>query len=388
MAQTGPIVPAHTGAGSRAFGFDLLRTDPTGARRGRLFTARGTVDTPAFMPVGTYGAVKSLAPEEVAATGAQILLGNTYHLFLRPGHEVIASLGGLHRFMGWSGPILTDSGGFQVFSLASLRKVTDAGVEFRSHLDGALHMLTPEKAMEIQAALGSDISMVLDECPPGQAPRDVVAGAMERTSAWAARCRRAVPAGAGRAVFGIVQGGVHADLRRAHAQEIVAIGFDGYAVGGVSVGEPRELIHEVGRLTGPLLPSGSPRYMMGMGSPEDLLELIGSGFDMFDCVMPTRNARNGTLFTSRGPLHIRNEAWTRDERPLDPSCGCAACSRFSRAYLRHLFLSSEILGHRLNTIHNLAFYQGLVRGAREAIAAGDYASWRARTMAGLAEGVR
>jgi queuine tRNA-ribosyltransferase len=338
--------------------------------------------------VGTQGSVKALSPEEVAATGAQIILGNTYHLYLRPGHEIIEGLGGLHRFMGWPGPILTDSGGFQVFSLSALRKVSDDGVEFRSHLDGSLHLLTPEKAVEVQRALGSDISMVLDECPPATAGRDEIARAMRRTTGWALRCRRAFGGGDGRALFGIVQGGIQEDLRREHAQEIAAMGFDGYAVGGVSVGEAPELIHGIGRLMGPLLPAGAPRYMMGLGTPADLLELIGSGFDMFDCVMPTRNARNGTLFTSRGMLHIKNEACTRDGAPVDPDCACYTCRNFSRAYLRHLHLSREILGHRLNTIHNLAFYEALMAGAREAIASGGFAAWRQGTLARLEEGAR
>jgi queuine tRNA-ribosyltransferase len=372
------------------FRFEVKVTDPGGARRGALTTPHGAVDTPAFMPVGTYGAVKSLSPEDLAGAGAQIVLGNTYHLYLRPGHEVIQGLGGLHRFMGWPGPILTDSGGFQVFSLAALRRVTDDGVEFRSHLDGSLHFLKPETAIQVQRSLGSDISMVLDECPPATAPRDALERAMARTTSWAIRCKRAFEAardegGDGRALFGIVQGGVQEDLRREHADQITGIGFDGYAVGGVSVGEEPEQIHTVGRLLGPLLPAQAPRYMMGLGTPADLIELIGSGFDMFDCVMPTRNARNGTLFTWRGTLHIRNEKHTRDGRPIDEDCPCYTCRRFSRAYLRHLYLSKEILGHRLNTIHNVSFYQGLMAGARAAIEARGYAAWRICTLARLGE---
>ena len=366
------------------FGFELKTTDPSGARLGVLTTPHGIAATPAFMPVGTHGTVKSLSPEELTQTGSQVILGNTYHLYLRPGHDVIGELGGLHRFMGWDGPILTDSGGFQVFSLAALRHISDDGVEFRSHLDGSLHLLTPEKAIQVQRALGSDISMVLDECPPGTAARDEIAAAMTRTTRWARRCRQAFDAApAGRALFGIVQGGVEEDLRREHAAEIVSIGFDGYAVGGVSVGEAPEEIHRIGRLVGPLLPVKAPRYMMGLGTPGDLVELIGSGFDMFDCVMPTRNARNGTLFTWDGPLHIRNEAFTRDPRPLDETCRCYTCRRFSRAYLRHLFMSKEILGHRLNTIHNVAFYQTLMAEAREAIASSGYAAWSASARARL-----
>jgi queuine tRNA-ribosyltransferase len=373
-----------------SFRFEVKAKDPEGARRGALSTPHGVVDTPAFMPVGTYGAVKSLSPDDLAGAGAQIILGNTYHLYMRPGHEVIEGLGGLHRFMGWPGPILTDSGGFQVFSLAALRRVTDDGVEFRSHLDGSLHFLGPETAIEVQRALGSDITMVLDECPPATAPRDELARAMSRTTAWAIRCKRTFEAARdegddGRALFGIVQGGIHEDLRREHADQITGIGFDGYAVGGVSVGEEPEQIHAVGRLLGPLLPPEAPRYMMGLGTPADLIEMIGSGFDMFDCVMPTRNARNGTLFTWRGTLHIRNEKHTRDARPIDEECSCYTCRRFSRAYLRHLYLSKEILGHRLNTIHNVSFYQGLMAAARAAIEAGRYAAWRSVALARLRE---
>jgi queuine tRNA-ribosyltransferase len=362
-----------------ALRFEVTALDRgTSARGGSLETRHGTVDTPAFMPVGTHGAVKSVTPDEVARTGTGIVLSNTYHLYLRPGHDVIADLGGLHRFMGWSGPILTDSGGYQVFSLASLRRLDDEGATFQSHLDGSSHSLTPESAVRIQAALGSDIAMVLDECPPAGASRDDVRGAMRRTTLWARRSRAAMDRLDGDlpALFGIVQGGVHGDLRVEHLEEIRAIAFDGYAVGGVSVGEPAEEIHAVGQLMGPRLPAGSPRYIMGLGKPADLLRLIGAGFDLFDCVLPTRNARNGTLFTSRGLVHIRNEAHRRDPAPLDEACSCPACAGFSRAYLRHLFMSQEILGHRLNTLHNLTFYQSLMRGAREAIARGEYAAYR------------
>jgi queuine tRNA-ribosyltransferase len=358
------------------------------ARRGRLHTPHGTVETPVFMPVGTHGAVRSLSPDEILATGSGMILANTYHLYLRPGTAVIEATGGLHRFMGWSGPILTDSGGFQIFSLAERRRITDDGVEFRSHLDGSSHLLTAETAIAIQRTLGSDVAMVLDECPPGTATRDEVLEAMRHTTRWARRCRDAWAEGesATMALFGIIQGGTHADLRRRHAEEIVAMGFDGHAVGGVSVGESRQEIWGVGELTGALLPEDKPRYMMGLGAPADLVRLIGHGFDMFDCVLPTRNARNGTLFTRQGVLHIKNEAHTRDSRPLDEECACYACRRFSRAYLRHLFLSAEILGHRLNTIHNLHFYQDLMRGAREAITAGSYTAWRDGVLAGLERG--
>ena len=362
-------------------GFELIATDPSGARRGRLTTPHGEVDTPAFMPVGTHGAVRSLSPEEVEACGSQIVLSNTYHLYLRPGQEVIARLGGLHRFMGWKGPILTDSGGFQVFSLSTLRRLSDEGVEFRSHLDGSSHLLTPEVAVRVQRALGSDIAMVLDECPPASADRAAVAEAVRRTTGWAIRCKEAFAASAGEAtgrgaLFGIVQGGTHEDLRLEHAERISRIGFDGYAVGGVSVGEAAERVYQVAEVMGRALPAAAPRYMMGLGSPADLVRLVGLGFDMFDCVLPTRNARNGTLFTWRGKLHIRNETFARDPRPLDGDCRCPACRGFSRAYLRHLFMSGEILGHRLNTLHNLTFYQDLMRSAREAIERGSWPSWR------------
>jgi len=372
------------------FRFETTHQDPgSRARRGLLHTLHGTVETPVFMPVGTHGAVRALSPDEILATGTRMILSNTYHLYLRPGASTIASMGGLHRFMGWSGPILTDSGGFQVFSLAERRRITDEGVEFRSHLDGSSHMLTPETAIAIQRALGSDVAMILDECSPATATRDEHIQAMRRTSAWSRRCLDVFGAGSatGSALFGIIQGGTHADLRREHASEIVGMGFDGHAVGGVSVGESREEIWGVGELTGPLLPVEKPRYMMGLGAPSDLVRLIGYGFDMFDCVMPTRNARNGTLFTRHGMLHIKNEAHTRDPRPIDEECACYACRRFSRGYLRHLFLSGEILGHRLNSIHNVHFYQDLMRGAREAIASGSYAAWRDATLEGLAQGV-
>ena len=371
-----------------SFGFQITAADDgTAARCGRLVTPHGAVETPVFMPVGTHGAVRSVSPDDLIATNSRMILGNTYHLYLRPGHATIARLGGLHRFIGWDGPILTDSGGFQVFSLAGLGTVTDDGAIFRSHLDGSLHHLTPESAIEIQRALGSDVAMVLDECPPGTVSRDGVTAAMTRTTTWARRCReefdRGRDADSGRVLFGIIQGGTHRDLRVEHAEEIVSLEFDGYAVGGVSVGEPVEEIYAIGALTGPLLPPDSPRYMMGLGTPADLVRLIGDGFDMFDCVMPTRNARNGTLFTSAGVINIKNESFKEDDRPLDESCTCYGCRTFSRAYLRHLFLSKEMLVHRLNTIHNLTFYQSLMSGAREAIASGDYGSWRDRTLQSL-----
>jgi queuine tRNA-ribosyltransferase len=326
------------------------------------------------MPVGTQGAVKAVTTGELAACGAQIVLANTYHLHLRPGHDLIRDLGGLHRFMNWDGPILTDSGGFQVFSLTGLRTVDEDGVTFRSHLDGSLCRLTPESSMEIQAALGSDVAMVLDECPPLPAPDAAVKAATERTTRWARRSRDAYR-GPG-VPFGIVQGGTNETLRELSAKDIVALDFPGYAIGGVSVGEPPEAIAKVARVTAALLPEARPRYLMGVGRPEDLVEAVASGIDLFDCVMPTRNARNGTLFTSEGKVNIKREQYRSDPRPLDPACRCETCRDYSRAYLRHLFVSNEILASRLNTIHNLAFYLGLMASMREAIAGGSFASFR------------
>ena len=356
-----------------AFAFTVTAGDGA-ARRGRIATARGTVETPAFMPVGTQGAVKAVSPEDLRACGAQIVLANTYHLYLRPGHELIRELGGLHRFMSWDGPILTDSGGFQVFSMEGLRTLDEDGVTFRSHVDGSLHRLTPETSMEIQAALGSDVAMVLDECPALPAPRDVVEAAVARTTRWARRSRDAYR-GPG-VPFGIVQGGTDEALRERSAAEISALDFPGYAIGGVSVGEPPESIERVARFTAARLPEPCPRYLMGVGRPEDLVAGVAAGVDLFDCVMPTRNARNGTLFTSEGKVNIKREQYRRDGGPLDPGCACEACTRHSRAYLRHLFVSNEILASRLNTIHNLTYYLGLMRTMREAIASGTFASFR------------
>jgi len=355
------------------FAFELTHRDGL-ARRGRMTTPHGAVETPAFMPVGPQGAVKAVTSDELAAYGTQIVLANTYHLHVRPGHELIAELGGLHRFMNWSGPILTDSGGFQVFSMKGLTKLDEDGVTFRSHIDGSLHRLTPESSMEIQSALGSDVAMVLDHCPPLPAARDEVELASKRTTRWARRSRDAYR-GPG-VPFGIVQGGTDEALRERSAAEIVALDFPGYAIGGVSVGEPPEAIARVARFTAELLPEARPRYLMGVGRPEDLVEAVAAGIDLFDCVMPTRNARNGTLFTSEGKLNIKREQYRRDPSPLDPSCGCETCAHYSRAYLRHLFVSNEILASRLNTIHNLAFYLGLMMKLREAVASGSFAAFR------------
>ena len=355
------------------FGFALLATDGT-ARSGRMVTGHGAVDTPAFMPVGTQGAVKAVTPAELRGCGAQIVLSNSYHLMLRPGHEVVRELGGVHRFMGWEGPILTDSGGFQAFSMKGLRRIDESGVTFRSHLDGSTHTLTPESSVGIQAALGSDVAMVLDDCPPLPAPRDAVEAAVARTSRWARRSRDAYE-GPG-VVFGIVQGGTYEDLRERSAREIVDLDFPGYAVGGVSVGEPPEAIARVARFTAAALPATRPRYLMGVGRPEDLVEAVAAGIDLFDCVMPTRNARNGTLFTSEGRINIKREEYKRDPRPLDPVCECETCRQTTRAYLRHLFAANEILASRYNTIHNLAYYLGLMARMRAAIASGTFAAFR------------
>jgi queuine tRNA-ribosyltransferase len=355
------------------FAFELTGRDGR-ARSGRMTTPHGVVETPAFLPVGTQGAVKAVTPDELAACGAQIILANTYHLYLRPGHELVRDLGGLHRFMNWHGPILTDSGGFQVFSMKGLRTLDEEGVTFRSHLDGSLQRLTPESSMDIQSALGSDVAMVLDECPSLPAAPDAVAAAVARTSRWARRSRDAYR-GPG-VPFGIVQGGTDEALRERSAAEITALDFPGYAIGGVSVGEPPAAIAKIARFTAAQLPEARPRYLMGVGRPEDLVEAVAGGIDLFDCVMPTRNARNGTLFTSEGKVNIKREQYRADPRPLDPACSCEACAHYSRAYLRHLFVSNEILASRLNTIHNLAFYLGLMTSLREAIAAGAFSAFR------------
>jgi queuine tRNA-ribosyltransferase len=360
--------------------FTLEATDGK-ARAGRLRLTHGEVPTPIFMPVGTYGTVKAMTPRELEAVGARILLGNTYHLWLRPGLEVVHKHGGLHRMMGWPHPILTDSGGFQVFSLSPLRKLSDEGVVFRSPIDGSERHLTPEQSMAIQATLGSDVAMAFDHCPPGDAERAVVEDAMARTTRWAARCL-AAPAASGQLRFGIVQGGAHLDLRRKHLAEIGGLAFDGLALGGFSVGEPIPVMH---RLLDELvhhMPEARPRYLMGVGTPEDLLTGIAAGIDLFDCVLPTRNARNGMLFTSEGKLVIRHARYRDDTGPVDPACGCETCRTFSRAYLRHLHQCQEILYARLATLHNLTFYLDLVRAARRAIFEGRFAqfadAWRAR----------
>jgi queuine tRNA-ribosyltransferase len=369
------------------FSFRVTHTDGH-ARRGVMTTAHGDVETPAFMPVGTQGAVKGITHRDLEELGAEILLSNTYHLYLRPGDDLIARRGGLHRFIGWRKPILTDSGGYQVFSLAARRTISEEGAHFQSHLDGSPHLLTPEKATDIQAQLGSDIAMVLDECLAH--PSDVAAArvSMERTVRWARRARNRMldlregrAAGVkvsnpGQAQFGIVQGSIFPDLREESAHETVAIGFEAYAIGGLSVGEPTDVMHEtIGRTT-PCLPAGQPRYLMGAGTPDDLVESVAHGVDMFDCVLPTRNARNGQLFTAQGRINIKNAKYAEDERPPDPECRCYTCRTYSRAYLRHLYMAGEINASTLNTLHNLNFYLDTLRRIREAIAFGRFESFR------------
>ena len=332
------------------------------------------IETPMFMPVGTLGTVKGVTPEELRGLGTQVLLGNTYHLYLRPGHATVEKLGGLHRFMNWDGPILTDSGGFQVFSLSGLRKIDDEGVTFQSHLDGGKHRFTPEHSMDIQRGLESDIVMAFDECPPYPATREQVQKAMKRTRAWAERGLK-VELKSHQARFGIIQGGLYEDLRVQSAQEITELPFDGYAIGGLSIGESPELMQAMARHTAPLLPRDRPRYLMGVGRPEDLVEGVRAGIDVFDCVMPTRNARNGSLFTSQGKVNIKNRKFAEDPRPLDPECDCETCTKYSRAYLRHLYVCGEILSARLNTIHNLAFYVSIMKQMRRAILENRFDEW-------------
>ncbi|KON81050.1 tRNA guanosine(34) transglycosylase Tgt [Azoarcus sp. PA01] len=358
--------------------FELLAQHGA-ARRGRLTLAHGSVDTPAFMPVGTYGTVKAMTPAALADTGAQICLGNTFHLWLRPGLDVVGAHSGLHRFMNWDRPILTDSGGFQVFSLGALRKITEEGVKFASPIDGAKLFLTPEESMRIQTVLNSDIAMIFDECTPHPATHDEAAKSMQLSLRWARRSRDEFDRLANpNALFGIVQGGMFEDLRDESLAALDAIGFSGYAIGGLSVGEPKEDMARILAHTAPRLPAGRPRYLMGVGTPEDIVAGVAAGIDMFDCVMPTRNARNGWLFTRYGDIKIKNATHKQDTRPLDPSCDCYTCRNFSRAYLHHLHRAGEILGSMLNTIHNLRYYQTLTAELRTAIATGDFDSHVAR----------
>ena len=407
-----PALPAGSAQGASSPRFQEEARDGK-ARAGRLRLPHGDVDTPIFMPVGTVGSVKAVSPDDLHQAGAQIILGNTYHLWLRPGLPIIAAHGDLHRFCGWQRPMLTDSGGFQVFSLGlgqrplqrresgtitpatpptsnkPLAKISEEGVRFRSHLDGSLRELTPERSMHIQAVLGSDIAMAFDQCPPGLSPPNEALAAMDRTTRWATRCLM-VPAPllcSGQRVlgrqlrFGIVQGGIHVDLRRRHMAEICAMPFDGFALGGFAVGEPPDVMYQVLDQIADDLPRTAPRYLMGVGTPRDLVMAIGSGIDMFDCVMPTRNARNGQLFTSLGKVNIKGARYATDLSPLDPACPCETCTRYSRAYLRHLFVAQELLYHRLATLHNLTYYLDLTRRARQAIFEGRYAAFAAIELA-------
>ena len=336
------------------------------ARLGRLVTPRGEIQTPTFMPVGTQATVKALSPEELEQCGAEIILGNTYHLYLRPGHDIVESLGGLHRFMNWNKPILTDSGGFQVFSLNSLAKVTEEGVTFKSHIDGSTHFFSPERAIEVQEALGADIAMTLDEPTPYPSDPSKTETSLKLSTDWAVRCK-AAHRRKSQALFGIVQGGMYKNLRKQSTEEITALDFPGYAIGGLSVGEEIELMYDIAAYTAELLPKDKPRYLMGVGKPEDLAQCSAMGIDMFDCVMPSRNARNGSLFTSHGKVNIRNLQYKADNSPLDPDCNCYTCKNYSRAYLRHLFIADEIFAMRLNTLHNVAFYQSWMKRIRQAI---------------------
>ena len=367
--------------------FEVTHRDGA-TRRGKLRTPHGVVETPVFMPVGTQGAVKAMTSRDLEDVGASIILGNTYHLYLRPGDDLIARRGGLHRFMGWSRPLLTDSGGYQVFSLAARRTLDDQGVRFRSHLDGSAYELTPEKAVDIQAQLGSDIAMVLDECPALPSTEALLLASVELTARWAARARRRMlelreggvsgvtQINKGQAQFGIVQGGTSPNLRQLSAERTLAVGFEGYALGGLSVGESPEEMYRTMEITTPLLPATHPRYLMGVGTPTDLVECVARGIDMFDCVMPTRNARNGQLFTSQGILNIKNARFAEDDSPVDPACRCYSCRHFSRAYLRHLFVAGEITASALNTLHNLYFYLDTMKGIRDAIAFGTFEKFR------------
>ena len=357
--------------------FTLLATDGA-ARTGCLNTAHGPVLTPIFMPVGTVGTVKAVAPDDLDALGAEIILGNTYHLYLRPGHDLVARRGGLHEFSAWRKPILTDSGGYQVFSLSALRTIKEEGVTFRSHLDGSKHLFTPEKVINIQLALNSDIMMPLDECVPHDADHGYTERSLNLTSRWAARCRAAWAgpnSERGNILFGIVQGGMFPDLRAESARQLMDIGFEGYSIGGLSVGESKAQMLDMLAATTPLLPKDKPRYLMGVGTPMDIARGIALGVDMFDCVLPTRNARNGTLYTSLGKVNIKRKEYAEDDSPLDPACSCYTCRTFSRAYLRHLYVSKELLAYRLNSLHNLTYFLDLARCARLAITEGRYAAF-------------
>ena len=376
-----------------SFSFEVLKSDATGARRGRLTTPHGVVQTPFFLPVGTQASVKALTQEALEKLGAEIILANTYHLYLRPGHELIRRLGGLHQFMSWPRAILTDSGGYQVFSLSELRKITDEGVRFRSHLDGSEHMLTPEKAAEIQLALGSDIAMVLDECIETPAPREQAEAALQRTTAWARRARRHFQESANKNgkpleqwQFGIVQGATFPDLRRESARQLLELDFPGYAVGGLAVGEPHEVTCEMTAEVTALLPKDRPRYLMGVGRPEQIADYVALGIDMMDCVLPTRAARHACLYTSEGRVLIKNSRYAEDQRPIDSNCSCSVCRRYTRAYLRHLFAAGEMTAAILATQHNVHFYLDIMRQIREAIGFGNLAKFSSAMRAQYAAG--
>jgi len=377
---------AHSRTSQESFPFEILARDSkTNARVGRLETPHGVIETPVFMPVGTHGTVKGASASVLEEIGASVILGNTYHLMLRPGEETVAELGGLHGFAGWRRPILTDSGGFQVFSLAGMRKLDERGVEFRSHLDGSRHFLSPERAMEVQSQLGADICMAFDECPPYPIGEAGARASMELTLRWAERSaaafgqerlRRSEAGLPPQALFGIVQGSTYPELRRECLDRLVGTGFDGYAIGGLSVGEPKQAMYDITAEVAPRMPDSHPRYLMGVGTPEDIVESVARGVDMFDCVMPTRNARNGTLFTSRGLVRIKNARYAKDERPIEPGCACPTCRRHSRAYLRHLYACSEVLYPVLATAHNLYFYLDTLRRVRQAVVLNQFEQFR------------
>jgi queuine tRNA-ribosyltransferase len=363
------------------FRFELLGEDESGARAGRLTTGHGVVETPCFMPVGTQGAVKTMTSHDLEEMGATIILANTYHLYLRPGMKIMEEAGGIHRFMSWSGPVLTDSGGYQVFSLSDLNRISDEGVEFRSHLDGSAHLLTPERAVDIQLTIGSDIMMVLDQCTSYPCSHADAADAVARTTLWAERSvsahgTRMTRGDYERVLFGIVQGSVYRDLRERSAAELIPLDFPGYAIGGLSVGEPKEETLRTVEETSALLPPEKPRYLMGVGYPEDIVEAVARGIDLFDCVVPTRNSRNGTVYTSRGKLVVKNAAFARDWEPLDPDCACETCRRYSRGYIRHLFNTGEMSGPRIATYHSLYFYLHLLDEMRQVIREGSFGEWR------------
>jgi queuine tRNA-ribosyltransferase len=381
--------------GVKSLIFNVEHTDPASqARAGRIKTAHGEIETPVFMPVGTAGTVKAVPQDMLERLDARVILGNTYHLFLRPGHETVFQLGGLHKFIAWDRALLTDSGGYQVFSLGELRKIREDGVEFRSHLDGSKQFLSPEVSMRIQHALGSDIVMCFDECTPFPATRNQAQESLELTTRWARRSRAefdrlngtALSTAVNPSLFGINQGSVYEDLRRQSLERLLEIGFEGYAIGGLSVGEEKSQMYDVTEFVAPRLPADKPRYLMGVGTPEDLIECVARGVDMFDCVMPTRNARNGQVFTSRGKMNIRNAKFARDERPLDPGCECMVCRRYSRAYVRHLYNCGEMLASMLCSYHNLAFYLDSMRSIRQAIGLGEFARFRASYLSKLQSG--